>query len=63
MLSDEEEEGEGEIVGEKHVRMLQSITGLPAEAFKGMNFFSFICFLKRKVVTFAGKNMSFGHFL
>lgn len=41
--SDEEdgvadEKGDNEDAGEKHVRMLQSITGLPAEAFKGMNY-------------------------
>ncbi|PKA58421.1 hypothetical protein AXF42_Ash013927 [Apostasia shenzhenica] len=30
-----DEEEEGEDAGEKHVRMLQSITGLPAEAFEG----------------------------
>lgn len=41
--SDEEdgvadEKGDNEDAGEKHVRMLQSITGLPAEAFKGMDY-------------------------
>lgn len=52
MSSDEEEEGEEEIVGGKHVRMLQSITGLPAEAFKGLNFYLFFWVLDDKVVAF-----------
>lgn len=43
MLSDEEEEGDEDNASDKHVRMLQSVTGLPAEAFKGINFFGFLC--------------------
>lgn len=59
MPSDEGEEEDEEITsnrsdddgeeGEKHLRMLQEVTGMPAEAFDGNNFFFFPSFFRAKV--------------